>query len=77
MKRCVDFFAAISSERTVPITLLPADATGPVRVASPGIQDAFVVVMPMRRDLPTEAEFHPYWLELPGDAQTEEVARAA
>ena len=82
MKRCVDFFAAMTGERTVPITLHQTDPSGPyragpVRVTSPTVQDVFVVVMPMSRDALTEEEYHPYWLELPGDAQTEEVARVA
>jgi len=82
MKRCVDFFVAMTSERDVPITLHQTNPTGPfqagpVRVTSPGVHDVFVLVMPMGSAPPTEAEFHPYWLELPGDAQTEEVARVA
>ena len=77
MKRCIDFFSAISTERTVPVTLLTADDTGPLRVTSPGVEDVFVIVMQMRRGPPTEAEFHPYWLEPPGAEQTEQVAEAA
>lgn len=77
LKRCIDFFAALSGERVVPVTLLSAAQGVPVRVSSPGLEGAFILVMPMRRDPPTEAEFHPYWLDLPGEAQTGEVAEAA
>ena len=76
MKRCIDFFSAMSAGRTVPITLHAAD-NGPVRVTSPGKQDVFVIVVPIRRDPPTEAEYHPYWVDLPGDTAAETVAQAA